>query len=49
MEEKFNCKKCKTVIGGHNQYLHDGMCDDCFFAEYFPEDAQVFAFENPNL
>ncbi len=37
VEKKFNCRKCKKIIGGHNQYLHDGMCDDCFFEEYFPE------------
>src|SRR3989338_10092013 len=42
MEEKFNCRKCKIEIGGHNQYLHDGMCDDCYFGEYFPEEAQIF-------
>lgn len=40
-EEIFYCKKCKTRISGHNQYLHDEMCDDCFFKEYFPEE------ENP--
>ena len=37
-EESWNCRKCKIIIGGHNQYLHDGMCDDCYFKEYFPED-----------
>ncbi len=40
-EEKFNCIKCGIEIGGHNKYLHDGMCDDCFFEGYFPEEAQV--------
>ncbi len=40
-EEKFNCAKCGIEIGGHNKYLHDGMCDDCFFEGYFPEEAQV--------
>lgn len=40
-DEIFHCKKCTKQIGGHNQYLHDGMCDDCFFEVYFPEDAQV--------
>lgn len=34
----FACKKCGTMIGGHNQFLHDGMCDDCFFESYFPEE-----------
>ena len=42
-KERFNCKKCQTVINGHNLYLHDGMCDDCFFEVYFPEEVQVFA------
>ena len=40
-EEQFWCSKCKTPIGGHNQYLHAGMCDECFFEVYFPEGAQV--------
>lgn len=40
-QEIFNCTKCGTLIGGHNQYLHDGMCDDCYFKEYFPEEAQI--------
>jgi Fe-S-cluster containining protein len=41
-KEIFTCKRCGIPIGGHNQYLHDGMCDDCFFEIYFPEDAQIF-------
>ena len=41
MNEIFHCKKCTKQIGGHNQYLHDGMCDNCFFEIYFPEDAQI--------
>ena len=41
-EEKYNCSKCGVEIGGHNKYLHEGMCNNCFFDEYFPEDAQVF-------
>lgn len=40
-EEKFNCRKCDKEINSHNQYRHDGMCDNCFFDEYFPEDARV--------
>ncbi len=40
-EEKFQCRKCNLPIGGHNQYLHDGMCDDCFFEMYFPEEALI--------
>ncbi len=40
-EEKFSCKKCGLEIGGHNQYCHDGMCDNCFFDAYFPEEAQI--------
>lgn len=41
-EARFSCRKCGIDIGGHNQYLHDGMCDGCFFEAYFPEGAQVF-------
>ena len=37
-DEIFHCKKCSKEIGGHNQYLHDSMCDDCFFGTYFPDD-----------
>ena len=40
-EERFQCRKCNISIGGHNQYLHNGMCDDCFFGVYFPEEAQI--------
>ena len=39
-EEKFKCKKCNKEIGGHNQYCHDRMCNDCFFDTYFPEDGE---------
>lgn len=28
------CKKCKTAIGKHNLYWHEGMCDNCFFDTY---------------
>lgn len=38
----FNCKRCGIPIGEHNQYLHEGMCDEYFFDVYFPEDAQIF-------
>ena len=38
----FTCKRCGIPIGEHNQYLHEGMCDECFFDVYFPEDAQIF-------
>ena len=34
----FKSRKCGRKIDGHNKYLHDGACDDCFFEEYFPED-----------
>ena len=39
-KEKFNCRKCSKEIDWHNQYCHDGMCDDCFFDIYFHEDAK---------
>jgi len=41
-KEMFTCKRCGISIGEHNQYLHEGMCDECFFDVYFPEDAQIF-------
>ena len=41
-KEVWNCKKCDIIIGGHNQYLHDGMCDTCFFRTYFPEDQKAY-------
>ena len=37
-EKQWSCKQCKVKIGGHNKYLHDGMCDDCFNKLYFPDD-----------
>ena len=40
-KEQFWCRNCKISIGGHNKYLHDGMCDNCFFDVYFPEEAQI--------
>ncbi|MFH0874602.1 MAG: helix-turn-helix domain-containing protein [archaeon] len=41
MDDEFNCKKCNIKINGHNKYIHDGMCDDCYFKEYFPESRHV--------
>ena len=40
--ETYVCKKCGITIGGHNQFLHDGMCDECFFETYFPEEIEIF-------
>ncbi|MBI2140289.1 hypothetical protein HYU14_05165 [Candidatus Woesearchaeota archaeon] len=40
-EVKYNCKKCDKKISAHNRDWHDGMCDDCFNALYFPEEAQI--------
>jgi|GEM_PF-2527794 len=48
-KEKFYCKKCRKKIGGHNQYLHDGMCDDCFFGIYFPEEQKEKLIEKLKL
>ena len=42
IKEKFTCRRCGNLIGEHNQYLHDGMCNECFFELYFPEDAQIY-------
>ncbi len=33
----FKCRRSTISINGHNKYLHDGMCDDCFFYVYFPD------------
>ncbi len=35
----YNCQKCRTKISAHNRDWHDGMCDKCFDAQHFPEDA----------
>lgn len=37
-EMRFNCRKCKKKSSAHNKDWHDGMCDDCFNKEYFPDD-----------
>ena len=26
-----NCKNCSKLIGKHNLYWHEGLCNDCFF------------------
>lgn len=41
-KKKFNCKKCGRDIDCHNQYCHDGMCNNCFFDEYFPKEVQIY-------
>ncbi len=41
-EINFNCKKCNKKISAHNKDWHDGLCDDCFNKQYFPEEAQIF-------
>ena len=38
--KRFKCSKCGINIGAHNEYCHDGMCDDCFFETYFPEECK---------
>jgi hypothetical protein len=40
-DERYSCKKCSIEIGGHNKFLHDGMCDDCYFNEYFPDETVI--------
>ena len=37
-EMNFNCSACKVKIAAHNKDWHNGMCDDCFNKEFFPED-----------
>ena len=49
MKEEFICKHCGIPIGKHNQYLHDGMCDECFFDVYFPEEAQIYEMDIQRL
>ena len=39
---RYACKKCGITISGHNQFLHDSMCDECFFETYFPEEIELF-------
>lgn len=36
-EMNFNCRKCNKKISAHNKDWHDGMCDECFNRQYFPE------------
>ena len=36
-EMDFNCSNCKARISAHNKDWHNGMCDDCFNKEFFPE------------
>ena len=38
----FSCKKCNKTISTHNKDWHNGMCDDCFNREYFPEDQAAY-------
>jgi hypothetical protein len=45
----YHCDKCGRIIGGHNQFLHNGMCDDCFFETYFPEEVEIFEKDAVNL
>lgn len=47
--ETYVCKKCGITIGGHNQFLHDGMCDECFFETYFPEEIEIFEINTKKL
>ena len=32
--KEHKCKKCAKLIGKHNLYWHEEMCNDCFFDEY---------------
>lgn len=32
----YDCQKCKAKMSAHNRDWHDGMCDRCFDATYFP-------------
>lgn len=35
-EMDYNCKKCNKKISAHNKDWHDGMCDDCFNKNHYP-------------
>src|SRR3989339_53229 len=37
-EMNYTCKECKKIISAHNNDWHDGMCDNCFNKNYFPDD-----------
>ena len=34
-EMNFNCRKCNKEISAHNKDWYNGMCDACFYREYF--------------
>ncbi|OIO63010.1 hypothetical protein AUJ69_01870 [Candidatus Woesearchaeota archaeon CG1_02_47_18] len=36
----FNCRKCNKPISAHNKDWHNGMCDDCFNKEFFPDNEE---------
>ncbi len=38
----YDCKKCNKKISAHNRDWHNGMCDDCFNREVYPEDQAAY-------
>jgi NMD protein affecting ribosome stability and mRNA decay len=48
-KEAYKCRKCGITIGGHNKFLHDGMCDECFFETYFLEEIEIFEINSKKL
>lgn len=32
----FKCKKCSKVISAYNKDWHNGVCDECFDKEVYP-------------
>lgn len=47
--ETYSCGKCGRPIGDHNKFLHAGMCDECFFETYFPDEIEIFEKDAGNL
>lgn len=34
----YDCRKCNAKMSAYNRDWHDGMCDRCFDATYFPDE-----------
>ena len=32
--KNLNCKNCNKLIGKHNLYWHEGLCNYCFFDKH---------------
>jgi|SRR3989344_1512677 len=47
-EMNFNCKRCNKKISAHNNDWHNGMCDECFNKQYYPENSSENPFSEKN-